>query len=178
MYEIERKFRLSENEAIGIKAKLESKFGPGKKLIQKDEHFLFKKSSYAEHARGEAITRIRESDGKYLFTYKRTVLATGNRVEHETELTDASAMRSALLEMGWQSAMCIQKTRWHYHSARVTYDLDNVEGLGEYLEIEIVSDKDSDAETALIALADDLGIGAERIERSSYGKLLWEKNHA
>lgn len=178
MFEIERKFRLNENEAAGIKTRLDDKYGPGKKLIQKDELFLFKKSSYAEHVRGEAITRIRESDGKTYFTYKRTVLRTGNRVEHETEIAEAAPMRAALLEMGWRSAMHIQKTRWHYHSAGVTYDLDDVEGLGHYLEIEIVSDQDSDAESALIAIAEELGILPERIERGSYGKLLWEKNNA
>jgi len=176
MYEIERKFRLSGAEAEQIKAKLEPKYGPGKKLTQKDEHFLFKKTAYSEHVTGEPIVRLRSSDGKHYFTYKHTVLESGNRVEHETEVSDPAEMRQALLAMGWHSVIHIEKVRWHYHAGGVTYDLDNVKGLGDYLEIEIVSEKDSDAEATLISIAQSLGIASDRIERRNYGTLLQEKN--
>lgn len=178
MYEIERKFHLNPNEAAGLKVKLDAKYGPGKKLVQKDVLFLYKKTSYSEHVTGEPALRIRSSDGKHYFTYKHTVLASGNRVEHETEVSNPAAMRGALIAMGWHEVITIEKTRAHYHAAGVTYDLDNVMGLGDFLEVEIISNEDSDAEAALISIAASLGIPADRIERRSYGKLLQEKTNA
>jgi adenylate cyclase class 2 len=178
MYEIERKFRLSGAEAEQVRTKLEAKYGPGKKLTQKDEHFLFKKTFYGEHVAGEPIVRLRSSDSKHYFTYKHTVLQSGNRVEHETEVSNPSAMREALIAMGWNSVIHIKKTRLHYHAGGVTYDLDNVQGLGDFLEIEIVSEKDADAEPMLISVAKSLGIPANRIERRNYGALLQEKTDA
>jgi adenylate cyclase class 2 len=178
MFEIERKFRLNPNEAAGLKVKLEAKYGAGQKLVQHDEHFLFKKSSYAEHVTGDPVLRIRNANGNYFFTYKHTVKETGNRVEHETGISDPEALRAALVAMGWRSVVQIQKVRWHFHASGLTYDLDMVEGLGDYLEIEIVSDKDSDAEATLVSVAVSLDIPADRIERRSYGRLLQEKNDA
>lgn len=178
MFEIERKFRLNNNEAEGLRSKLDAKYGSGKKLVQKDELFLYKKSSYDQHIIGEATLRIRKSDGKYYFTYKHTVEETGNRVEHETEVSDPAAMRAALLAMGWCSVIHIEKTRWHYHASGVTYDLDDVVGLGHYLEVELISNKDTNAEATLVKLATSLDIPAGRIERRSYARLLEEKTNA
>lgn len=177
MFEIERKFRLNPNEAAGLKTRLDAKYAPGKKLVQNDEHFLFKKTSYDDHVKGEPIVRLRDSNGTYYFTYKHTVMGSGNRVEHETEVSDPAAMREALVAMGWCSVIRIEKTRFHYHAAGVSYDLDEVKGLGNYLEIELVSEKDADAEDALISIALSLGIPAERIERRNYGTLLQEAKH-
>lgn len=175
MFEIERKFRLGADEAAEIKTKLEAKYGPGKELTQKDELFLYQKTSYSEHVTGEPALRIRSSDGKHYFTYKHTLLETGNRVEHETEVGDPAAMREALLAMGWHSVIRIEKVRWHYHAGGVTYDLDDVKGLGNFLEIELVAEKDADAEATLINLAKSLGVTAEQIERRSYGRLQEEE---
>ena len=178
MYEIERKFRLNPNEAAGLKVKLDAKYGAGKKLVQKDALFLYKKTSYSEHVTGEPALRIRSSDGKHYFTYKHTILASGNRVEHETEIGNPGAMKAALIAMDWHEVITVEKTRYHYEAAGVTYELDTVTGLGDFLEVEIISDEDSDAETALISIAASLGVPADRIERRSYGKLLQEKTNA
>ena len=177
MFEIERKFRLNPTEVAGVRAKLESTYGKGKKLIQHDELFLFKKASYDEHVTGEGVLRIRRANNKNYFTYKHTVLETGNRVEHETEIADPEALREAILAMGWQSVIQIEKVRLHYHLKDVSFELDAVKGLGAYLEIELLSKEDSDAEARIIAMAESLGVAADRIERRSYGKLLAEKLH-
>lgn len=177
MFEIERKFRLRADEVAEIKTKLEAKYGPGKELVQKDELFLLGKTSYSQHITGEPALRIRSSGGKHYFTYKHTVLRSGNRVEHETEVNDPTAMRAALLAMGWHNVIHFEKVRQHYHAGGVTYDLDNVKGLGNFLEIELVAEKDADAEATLINIAESLGITAEQIEYRSYGRLLEETRH-
>ena len=178
MFEIERKFRLSAAEAEQLQTKLVSKYGPGEKLTQKDEHFLFKQTSFSQHVTGEPIVRIRKSGDKYYFTYKHTVLESGNRVEYETSISDPASMRAALIAMGWHGVIQIEKVRLHFHASGVTYDLDDVKRLGHYLEIEIVSEKDSDAESTLVAIAKDLGIPASRLERRNYGALFQEKHNA
>lgn len=178
MFEIERKFRLESGEADKIRAKLEAKYGPGEELTQKDELFLFGKTSYSQHVTGEPALRIRSSGSKHYFTYKHTVLRSGNRVEHETEVSDPAAMRAALLAMGWHDVIHLEKVRQHYHAGGVTYDLDDVKGLGNFLEIELVAEKDANAEATLISIAESLGITAGQIEHRSYGRLLEEAQHA
>jgi adenylate cyclase class 2 len=81
-----------------------------------------------------------------------------------------------LLALGFQSAGRVQKLRTPFeldcHQRRLTLALDDVDGLGPYLEIEMVTSEPDwpAAREALLEFASQLGLAQS--ERRSYLELL------
>lgn len=176
MFEIERKFRLQRDEYERILTGLIERFGEPEKQHQVDTLFL-NGHDFDTHVTGQPILRLRNQDGRHLFTYKRTVLETGNRIEHETPVEDAEAMAAVIKELGWQAAVAIKKVRLEFRSDVLTYALDTVETIGQYIEIEYISTADDpNAEMKLFAEARALGLEPiAQCEPKNYGRLVWEK---
>ena len=175
-FEIERKFKISSQEAGRLKNIFDQDFGAVEPILQVDQLYLFGKRSMAEHVTGEPIVRVRRAGNKAFFTYKHTVLATGNRLEHETEISDPKSMMAALTEMGWTHVLEIHKTRYHYISKQAHFELDRVENLGDYLEIELLrAEDDTSGEQKIIKIAEQLGLSVDTMERRSYAALLEDR---
>ena len=176
MFEIERKFRLRRGEYERMLAELTQRFGTPDEQHQADTLYL-EGHDFGTHVTGQPILRLRNQDSRHLFTYKRTVLETGNRIEHETHIENAAAMAAIITELGWLQAVSIQKTRLEFHTDTFTYALDTVETVGQFIEIEYISTTDDpDAEVRLFAEARELGLDPERhYEPKNYGRLVWEE---
>lgn len=176
MFEIERKFRLQQGEYERILAELTERFGEPEKQHQTDTLFL-NGHGFDTHVPGQPILRLRNQDGRHLFTYKRTVLETGNRIEHETPIENAEAMAAVIKELGWQTAVVIKKVRLEFRSDMFTYALDAVETVGQFIEIEyITTTDDPDAQAKLFAEAKVLGLDpTAQCEPKNYGRLVWEE---
>jgi len=176
MFEIERKFRLRPREYEHLVAELTEQFGAPNEHRQTDKLFL-KDNGFDTHVTGQPILRLRDQDGKHIFTYKRTVPSTGNRVEHETSIDDPETIRAIIAELGWQEAVAVNKQRLEFRSDTFTYALDNVDTIGTFIEIEYVQlADDPDAETKLFAEAKRLGLDpAVQCEPKNYGTLVWEE---
>ena len=172
MYEIERKFRLDSESYEQLKTTLEARYGQAEPIIQTDQIYSLK-PSMLEHVKGDPLTRIRQVGATSIFTYKITKLDTGNRIEHEMTVGDPEVMAAALEAMGWQLVSNIKKSRLSYRDGDVNYELDIVETIGHFLEIEMVQPTDdSDGEQKIIDAAEALGISAGQIEYRNYPMLV------
>jgi adenylate cyclase class 2 len=180
-YEVENKFPvadLSETERRldEMKAEFESD------VVQVDTYFSHPARDFA--TTDEAI-RIRRVGEENFLTYKGPKIDHTTKTRREIELPIASGERGALdwtsmLEaLGFRSVTEVRKRRRHM---RVTWErssigvaLDEVNGLGAFVELEILADDRglSEARTRIAGLAKALGLAAS--ERRSYLELLLDR---
>jgi adenylate cyclase class 2 len=96
-----------------------------------------------------------------------------DREEHETEIASPAAMVAILAELGLRPVLHFEKRRstWHLGEAEVV--IDEIEGLGTFLEIEAGA---AAIEAAIVALElRDPALGAE-VEPRSYPELWRERS--
>jgi adenylate cyclase class 2 len=119
--------------------------------------------------------RIREAGDEYTLTYKGPKLdkLTKTREEIEIKLDDPAPMAGVLKMLGFMEVAPVVKTRSHYTLGDYQVALDEVEGLGHFIEIEKHADSYKPEE--LVELLKSLGVEESKIERRSYLELLFEK---
>jgi len=118
--------------------------------------------------------RIREVDGSREVAYKGPKIdaESKSRVEVETQIGDAGG--EVLESLGFEPLPPVVKTRQVYGLEGFTFTVDDVEGLGTYVEAETEG-----PEERLVEVRDELKelleeMGAEKFERLSYLELLFE----
>jgi len=62
-----------------------------------------------------------------------------------------------------------------YRLGNVTFELNRVEGLGDFLDIEVISDNVEDAKREIWKVARGLGLKEEDVEPRLYQELIKEK---
>ncbi|MHC1626930.1 MAG: class IV adenylate cyclase [Methanoculleaceae archaeon] len=113
--------------------------------------------------------RLRRSDRGYELTYKGPRKPAGGvkaREEITLSLGDAGSCIAILTRTGFVPAAEVRKVRDTYRIGEATVTLDQVEGLGEYVEIEVISDDTETASKIIERLRMELGIGGESIHES------------
>ena len=177
MTEAEIKAKL--NDPIQLKARAEALgYKPTEALILSDVYY---NGGRDFHASDEAL-RLREvvSGGvtTCCLTYKgpKYDKRSSMRTEHETEIASADAMRAILEALGYKPAFTVKKRREEYSNGATTLCIDEVEGLGSYMELERVlpdgTDRDA-AVTALLAELDALQIDRSSLTRRSYLEMIY-----
>lgn len=102
------------------------------------------------------------------------------RSEAETAVEDGEEMAAILSGLGYDPAATVTKDRDRYRVDEVTVTLDAVDGLGEFVEVELESGADLEDDTdhlddlrdQAIAVLDELGLDAGEQIRTSYLGLL------
>lgn len=146
---------------------------------QRDTYY---NAPHREFAETDEALRIREEtrdDGEQTrLTYKgpRIDETTKTREEFETAATDADALEGILDGLGFTPAATVEKEREHYAIEGFTVTLDSVTGVGEFVEVEVDVETESEVDAAredAIALLERLGLDPEASVRTSYlGMLL------
>ncbi len=168
--EIEVKFRIDFEET---KRKLKSL---GAKLVrveeQEDLYFSLPSNELLR------IRRIRNL-GKSFLTYK-LIKDPGRNEEFdeiEVEVSSFEKTREILKRLGFHEDVLIRKHRLVYRLGDVTFELSRVEGLGGFLDIEVISDSPEEAKRRIWALAEKLGLSKNDVEPRLYTELIKEKSH-
>ncbi len=183
--EVEVKLRVEDPEAV--KNALEREGEVVRTVRQEDVYFSHPCRDFAETDEALRLRRVVE-DGQEtsLVTYKGPKLGEvgKSRVEVEVEVSDGDSMRRILEELGFNplDEFTIRKIRSVYKLAISGLDikacLDEVDGLGTFLELEIETDEDVDIdelEKRLLKIARDrLNVEGE-VVRKSYLELLMQK---
>jgi adenylate cyclase, class 2 len=120
--------------------------------------------------------RIRSKEEGARLTYKGPKLdcLTKSRLELTVELDNPTTMEKILAELGFLPSGEVRKTRTKYTLGDVTFALDEVEGLGSFLEIEAPAEDDwADKQERVLEILQSLEQG-ESI-RKSYLELLEEQ---
>ena len=168
MFEVELKFPVASHDSIRQQLKA-MKVVKSSTSEHSDEYF---NHSLLDFAAQDIALRIRSRDNRHVLTYKGPNLDQRAKVREEIELDlneeDKSKFRQMLLGMGFHSVATVLKKR---DSISVLVDqqaieicLDDVEGVGTFIELEQVVAKKSDIESAKVnleSLASTLGVTGE-----------------
>ncbi|QQR50522.1 class IV adenylate cyclase [Candidatus Nomurabacteria bacterium] len=144
--EIEVKAKLKDKEKI-IEKLTELGCTLSAPVVQDDITFVDQNyGAYDEFQTGKNILRIRESNGKFIFTLKQPNKNEFDAIEHETEIADPVEFKAALLVMGYKEVVYIHKERIKTTYQDIEICLDEVRDLGSFIEAEKIMDEDVDAE--------------------------------
>lgn len=124
-------------------------------IVQHDEVFINYTAPYDQMSSGSNFLRIRQGNGKILFTLKQPQVGELDCLEHEVEISDADEMRQAILLLGYHKAIEVHKTRRKTMCQGYEICLDTVEGLGDFVEVEKITENE-DPETVQVELFDFL----------------------
>ena len=143
--------------------------GGGRDFARTDEALRLRRARTLPHGPEES-----------LLTYKGPKLdgVSSARTEYETAVADGESAGKLLEALGYHPAATVEKCRREFRREDVTLCLDTVQGLGDYLELEIVTPSEDRREAAVARLLDllaQLGVSRDRLTRQSYLELLEER---
>ena len=176
--EVEVKYSISDSNSIERKLKeLGAVFV--NEEIEEDYYFQHPCRDFMET--DEAL-RIRKTHDLVELTYKgpKVSIKTKSRVEVNVRVDDANKARDILERLGFKVVYVVRKNRKKYRLGdNISISLDNVEGLGSFIEIELIA-KEKDwgrAEEKIMGLARTLGLKGKPIIKSYLELLLEREKH-
>ncbi|XRO76260.1 class IV adenylate cyclase [Methanocaldococcus sp. 10A] len=172
MIEVEIKVKIDDKDKVVEQLKnLGFKFI--KKKFQEDIYFNGIDRDFKET--DEAL-RIRDEDGNFFVTYKGPKIdkISKTREELEVNIEDKEKMRQIFKKLGFKEVPPIRKIREIYKKGDIEASIDDVEGLGLFLELEKAISDINEKERVLNELIDilkSLNISSDNIIRKSYLEL-------
>ena len=118
--------------------------------------------------------RVRAVDDAFRLTYKGPKSKGSLKVRREIEFPIDERIFGLLESLGFFETLLVKKKREYYSVDGLEVSLDDVSGLGRYIEIESLDVKD---EERILSLAEKLGIGMESFTTKTYSELLEEANN-
>lgn len=125
----------------------------------------------------DEVLRIRKMGNNIYLTYKgpRINAKVKVREEIEVKISNHQRMLEILMKLGFKPVIEIRKKRETWLIGNMHVNLDEVEGLGSFIEIEVKSNRAKREEREIQRLMKKLGVGRERILRKTYFELIEEK---
>ena len=135
MREIEVKYRIRDAEALFAALK---RWGIelGAPVRQDDQAYAPEGWAYGDTGCGVPFARLRTVGGRHVFTVKRPAENVLSCEEHETVVADRDQMHQAILTMGLWPTVRIVKTRRTATFGDLVVCVDELDGLGVFLEVE------------------------------------------
>jgi len=166
--EIEVKYRVRDLGALlaalkmhGIELTMPSR--------QDDQAYAPEGWAYGDDRRGVPFARLRTVDGQHVFTLKRPAENVLSCEEHETAVADRDQMHRAVVAMGFRPTVRIVKMRRTGSFGDMALCVDELDGLGAFLEVErMVPDgvPGEAVQAELSRFVTSLGIAAEQISQT------------
>lgn len=165
--EIEVKVRVTDLAALA--SKLEANGCVLSDRVLQDDEIFANFTPFDVFATGNTILRIRKSNNKILFTVKKSQTTDLDCLEREVEIDNAEEMREAILLMGYYEAVRVKKYRQKTRYRDYEICLDEVDGLGSFVEIEKITENE-EAEKVFNELLEILnGFGIQEEDRVIHG---------
>ncbi len=143
----------------------------------KDQYDTYYASILMIEALGRSfIIRVRKSGGSAILTFKGATGKDGYYEEYETEVKDEKETKKMLERSGFEKVISVKKRRELYKYKNSSINFDSVSGLGNFVEIEIISEKNADKE--LGSVVKELGLEGYEPTRKGYVSLLLVKKHS
>lgn len=172
--EVELKFPLLNSKELIERLELISRIE--KKEFQKDIYFTPKYRDFLSKKPISEWLRLRESKKGFSLNYKKWHSAEGNKTvscdELETKIGNIDIMKKLLESLDFKELIIVKKNRatWNYKDTEIT--IDEVQELGEFIEIEAKGDFISieEAKKHLYDIIKELGaeIGEQDFEGYPY----------
>lgn len=159
---------LLKNKLKSIGAKLVSK------KVQKDSYYGFYQTSKMPF-----IFRIRKTKNKSIFTFK------GKKYEGDTAWPEfefiidgnEKQIHTALIKSDFNKFLEINKKREKYSFNDFEINIDKIENLGEFIEIEILSENEKEGKSKVMEVMNKLGFEDSDIIHKGYVSLMKMRNN-
>jgi adenylate cyclase class 2 len=115
-------------------------------VVQDDQAYARIGWEYGQSKIGVPFARLRTERGRHLLTVKTPVANEQACIEHETEVADRQQMHAAIQQLGFYPTVRIRKTRRTATLGLMSLCVDEVDGLGAFLEIERIVHADESGE--------------------------------
>lgn len=172
MLEVEAKFAVRDQE--GVRTRLDRKgVRMGRRQQERDVYY---NAPHRDFGETDEALRVRYDDTGVTVTYKGPKIRVGSakaREEFNLSVASGETLETILSRTGFLRAAVVSKVREFYEIGDVTVTLDDVEGLGTFIEIEILTEEGGeDAARRIGAIAEDLGVEGPPIYTSYLEMLL------
>lgn len=149
----------------------------GSTLTQYDRVFLPNGTTIKEITAGVSALRIRiENGSKTIFTLKQRQNVELSAIEAEVEIVDGESLPALIQLLGYYEVLSIHKKRRKAEYKEYEICLDEVEGLGSFIEIQKFSSEDGEKiQNELFDFLKQFGIKDSDRERKGYDTLIDEK---
>ena len=183
--EVEVKLKIEDPEQLI--EKLEGLgFIKGEQLLESDTYFTSENPDFVKLGEALRVRQIRNVDTDEIsavITYKGKKLDDRSmaREELELEIPDAEVGKTLLQRIGFYSVPVLAKKRWYFRRNEMTACVDQVTGLGDYLELEIIVETEAEREGALQRIENvlvSLGHSMKDTTRHSYLSMLTNQTRA
>jgi adenylate cyclase, class 2 len=139
------------------------------------EHDVYYNAPHRDFASTDEALRVRYSNGRVIVTYKgakRPDFKFKAREEINIGIENGETFEKLLHRLGFQDTAVVDKVREYYRYENASIALDDVNGLGFFVEIELSGQKNAEnAENVIKTIAEKIGVEGEHI-LSSYLELL------
>ena len=166
--EIELKYRVDDLEALLVALKSRG-IELSEPVFQDDQAYAPAGWQFGDSKLGVSFLRLRTVQDRHYFTLKQPAGSAQDCLEYETQVTDRQAMHQAALHMGYRPTVRIAKTRRMATLEDCSLCIDEVDGLGGFLELERLAPDHADAQAIqadLAAFVSSLSITAIRIDQT------------
>ena len=179
MIEVEVKLPLYRR-SLTEKALVEQGFEAGDLIRESDLYF---NSDFHDFIKSDEALRVRTSENLTRRTVDSTLTFKGKKMdsvsmtrrELETRVEDGKATVEIFKALGYTSLFSVNKLRQIYRKDDVTACVDQVEGLGSFLELEIIVEDENRREEALCrikTILKEIGSDISETTRRSYLSML------
>lgn len=180
LHEIEKKYRLVEDDAASIEKKIVT-LGARHTLDSKQTDTYFNVSGRDSYGTKECL-RIRETDNDIEITYKPPTKASQadggffSKKEVNLVVKDLDGARELLMDIGCEVLCVVKKIRKDYLLDKIHISVDTISDAGVFVEVESNGTEDELAEVLeqIDAIAEKLGLNDSLIERRPYRDIVME----
>lgn len=175
MKEIEVKARLRDESAVVRKLE-ELGVQLSEPIAQDDKVYFPVGAVFAEEGNRDPALRIRDQNGRYIFTYKKPDKNNLDKIEFESDINDPEEMAKMCEALGFELRTRIKKIRRKAKYKEYEICLDEVEELGSFIEAESMSE-DGDSEhiqKELFSFLEMLGVNKEDQVFEGYDIMLYK----
>lgn len=147
-------------------------------IIQDDYIYNKKGIDLYNNNHGIPVLRIREQKGKIIFTLKKNRSNELDCIEKEVEVNDRNNLNDIIELLDYEYNVEVHKNRIKTNYKDYEICLDEVDGLGSYIEVEKMSDEDGEkVQNELFDFLQTLGVSKEDRVLNGYDTLIWMKNN-
>ena len=152
-------------------------------VVEKDIYYTSEHHDFAALGEALRIRKVKDLESQRetsVITYKgaKLDLVSMTRQELETEVEDGDTVRKILEQIGFCPVSPVEKQRLYFRKDNMTACLDDVKNLGNYLELEILTDteKRTEALKQIEDVLESLGYSMKDTTRTSYLSMLIKKD--
>lgn len=97
-------------------------------------------------------TEIKDGQARHIFTLKKSITNQMDSIEHETEVADDQELAKIIEYINFVPYSDLTKTRQKAQVGEIEVCVDTVDGLGDFIEAEILTDEAADYESVAATL--------------------------